>query len=92
MPKVYTRRRWGTKPPAHSNPVYVGRPTVWGNPFKVEDHGQEGAVEKFREWIYKPQQQWLRRKIKEELRGHDLICWCAPEPCHADIIMEIANS
>jgi len=26
-----------------------------------------------------------------ELRGKDLICWCAPLPCHADILLELAN-
>lgn len=26
-----------------------------------------------------------------ELRGKDLVCWCAPEACHADILMELAN-
>ena len=23
----------------------------------------------------------------EELRGKDLVCWCAPLPCHADILL-----
>jgi len=27
----------------------------------------------------------------EELRGKDLVCWCAPLPCHADILLELAN-
>lgn len=26
------------------------------------------------------------------LRGHDLGCWCKPEaPCHADVLLELAN-
>lgn len=26
------------------------------------------------------------------LRGHDLACWCkAGTPCHADVLLEIAN-
>lgn len=31
---------------------------------------------------------------KKELRGKDLVCWCAiggHEPCHADILLKIAN-
>lgn len=29
----------------------------------------------------------------DELRGKDLVCWCAPgEPCHADILLELANA
>lgn len=27
-----------------------------------------------------------------ELKGKDLVCWCAPKPCHADILLELANS
>jgi len=31
--------------------------------------------------------------ITEELRGRDLACWCALDmPCHADWLMQIANS
>lgn len=27
-----------------------------------------------------------------ELRGHDLACWCPPDaPCHADVLLELAN-
>lgn len=32
-------------------------------------------------------------EIQLELRGKDLCCWCAlGEPCHADVLLEIANS
>ena len=28
----------------------------------------------------------------DALRGKDLACWCAPgEPCHADVLLELAN-
>lgn len=28
----------------------------------------------------------------EELRGNNLACWCPPDrPCHADVLLEIAN-
>ena len=28
-----------------------------------------------------------------ELRGHDLACWCPlDQPCHADVLLELANS
>ena len=26
-----------------------------------------------------------------ELRGYDLVCWCAPEPCHGDLLLRLAN-
>ena len=31
--------------------------------------------------------------IRRELAGHDLVCWCRPDqPCHADVLLELANS
>lgn len=31
--------------------------------------------------------------IRAALRGHDLACWCPPDkPCHADVLLEIANA
>ena len=31
--------------------------------------------------------------IRNELGGRDLACWCAAgQPCHADVLIEIANS
>lgn len=33
-----------------------------------------------------------RRIIRRDLRGKNLACWCKPgEPCHADVLLEIAN-
>jgi hypothetical protein len=26
-----------------------------------------------------------------ELRGKDLVCWCAPERCHAWVLIKLAN-
>lgn len=38
------------------------------------------------------QRQWILDHL-HELRGHDLACWCKPgEPCHADILLELANA
>lgn len=34
----------------------------------------------------------LIAEIRTELAGHDLACWCdLTEPCHADVLLEIAN-
>lgn len=31
-------------------------------------------------------------EIREELAGRDLACWCPlDQPCHADVLLEIAN-
>ena len=34
---------------------------------------------------------YIRERI-EQLRGKDLVCWCAlNNPCHADVLLELAN-
>jgi hypothetical protein len=27
-----------------------------------------------------------------ELRDRDLVCWCAPDPCHGDLLLRLANA
>lgn len=78
--------------------VYVGRPTKWGNPFKVgEEHkffGMIETVEKAVELYAK----YINHQIKSgiidinELRGKNLSCWCGETClCHADILLELAT-
>jgi phosphopantothenoylcysteine synthetase/decarboxylase len=50
------------------------------------------AVADYRQWIMQPEQAHLRDAIRTELRGKDLACWCPPDqPCHADVLLELAN-
>jgi hypothetical protein len=87
MPKVYNKRN-GDAPPGS---VYVGRPTRLGNPFTVEKYGRGKAIKMYAVWIMEPENRKLRKEMRRKLKGKDLVCWCAPDPCHANIIMEIAN-
>ncbi len=85
MPKVLNKRLKQTSDTA----VYVGRPTKWGNPFVVGVDGKQGeCVDLYAEWI-KTQPYLL--KCLPELKGKDLICWCAPKRCHADVLLKLAN-
>lgn len=97
MPSVYSRRRKADPPPEGA--VYVGRPSPFGNPFTVGVDGDHAeAVEKFRAWAMAPAQEEYRQRVRDELRGKDLICWCrspsdfAPLPCHAVVLLWIANA
>lgn len=86
--RVYNRRR-GLVP---KTAIYVGRPTQWGNPFTIGRDGDRAQViAKFRTWVHQPEQESLRTSAKRELRGRDLVCWCAPEDCHAYVWLEIVN-
>lgn len=77
--------------------VYVGRPSKWGNPFVVgslyknKKIAQESAVSLFQDWLlYSDEGRKLLAQIGE-LKGKDLVCWCVPKPCHAEILLELAN-
>lgn len=73
--------------------VYIGRPSKWGNPFKLQEGETRGAtLGRYREWLMLPQQAKLRADARRELRGKVLGCWCKPESCHGDILAEVADS
>ena len=33
----------------------------------------------------------LIQEIKDELKGKDLVCFCAPKLCHGEVLLRIAN-
>jgi hypothetical protein len=80
--------------------VYVGRAapglrrSPYANPFKVGRDAVDAAeaVRLYREWL--PGTDLYQRL--SELTGHDLACWCPPDqpgqPCHADVLLELANA
>ena len=71
--------------------TYIGRPSKFGNPFAIgRDGSRAEVVEKFEAWI--KTQPALMEAAKRELRGKNLVCWCAPLACHGDVLMRIANS
>lgn len=50
-------------------------------------------------WAMQDYREWCLEEVKagrlslDELRSRDLACWCAVgEPCHADVLLELANS
>ena len=70
--------------------VYVGRPTKWGNPFKIgPDGGREVVIAMYREWIAGRSD--LLAQLPE-LAGKNLVCWCAPKACHADVLLELCSA
>jgi hypothetical protein len=69
--------------------VYIGRPSPFGNPFQIGKHGDRTTViQKYREWFYKKLNDTEFSCKVNSLRGKRLGCWCAPDPCHGDIIVE----
>lgn len=69
--------------------IYIGRPSKWGNPFKVgKDGTRKEVIEKYRAWIL--DQPDLMNSLPE-LEGKILGCWCKPKACHGDILADLAN-
>jgi len=69
--------------------VYIGRPSKWGNPFVIGRDGTRAEViDKYRHWLLAQPQ--LMTALPE-LAGKVLGCWCAPRPCHGDVLMDFAN-
>jgi hypothetical protein len=72
--------------------VYVGRGSGsrWGNPFKSpRDGSRYEVIAKYERWLVR--QPELMAALPE-LRGKVLGCWCAPKPCHADVLLRLANA
>jgi hypothetical protein len=73
--------------------VYVGRGTIWGNPFSAK----VGTLEELRQAIrlyheHIRHQPLMVLKAKQQLAGKDLMCWCSQcKPCHAGVLLHIAN-
>ena len=90
MPKRIYRKNFLEKLPAGSK--LVAKPSRWGNPYTIpEDGDRPTVVGKYRLWIESHPE--MIEGARRELRGLDLACYCTlDELCHADILLEIANS
>ncbi len=65
--------------------VYIGRGSKWGNPFVIgRDGNREEVIEKYRNRLMFDD---MVLEVKE-LIGKDLVCYCAPQACHGDVLME----
>ncbi len=70
--------------------VYVGRPGPFGNPFRIgAAQTRTQVIDRYRRWLL--EQPELVARVKAELRGKRLGCWCRPQNCHADVLAEVAN-
>ena len=96
--RIQRKRTKGWRMPP--NTVYVGRPTKWGNRYTVRgyyDAGYSGTLTKARQtcvYCFEDEvSDELEARAKKELAGKNLACWCPiDEPCHADVLLTIANS
>lgn len=76
--------------------VYIGRPSIWGNPYSHEfgtlaqfkTKTRQEAVEKYEEYILSRPDLLARLP---EIRGKILACWCVPLLCHGHVLLRLIN-
>jgi len=87
--------------------IYVGRPSIFGNPWTHKIGTQadfivatrEEAVNNFREWLEGTKFQDVLQRVRAAIRvslpslkDKTLACWCGEkDPCHAKVLSEMAN-
>ena len=94
--RVLLRRAKGWRKP--ENTVVIARPSRWGNPYAIGDPAQGGitreeAVARYRDALHAGRLPYSVDEVRAELRGRNLACWCSLDgPCHAEVLLEVANS
>ncbi len=74
--------------------ISVARPTPLGNPFPIaSESDRAGAIERYRAELplilarSAPARMQFARVVAAARTGDvTLLCWCAPKPCHAEVI------
>lgn len=96
--RIQRSRRQGWRMPPGA--VYVGRPTVWQNPFglpgtnaMITEATREDCVRAHREMVAGECAALGRVPgYIRQLRGRVLACWCRlDQRCHADTLLRLAN-
>lgn len=93
--RIQQKRTAGWRKP--ENTVSVARPGKWGNPFRVGDlwcsvpiKTNAELVSAFRKLC--DDNPSYAHEAQQELRGKNLMCFCPlDQPCHADVLLELAN-
>lgn len=75
--------------------IYIGRGSKWGNPFSHKEgtkaefivESREDAVEAYKNYILKSP---LMNDL-HELKDKTLGCFCKPQSCHGDVLVELIN-
>ena len=78
--------------------VYIGRAchmggwslsqSPWYNPFSARQYGREECIRLYREHLLADGNLLARLP---ELMYQTLGCWCSPEPCHGDVLVEMVR-
>ncbi len=93
------KHQWGVSlENAPADILYIGRAfnmggwrlrkSKWNNQYSVKKYGRDKAIELYRAYILNTP--YLVDALPE-LSGKTLACWCAPDPCHGDVLVQLFN-
>lgn len=78
----------------HDYDVYIGRGSLWGNPYPIGEDDRDEVIRKF-EYDFKKGFLKCCTNLSfniESIRGKVLGCHCKPCRCHGDVIANYVNS
>lgn len=89
-PRATTPRVYNKHKGAPADAVYIGRGSQWGNPYLIGSGlGRDGACDLFAKMVLADPEYVAR--VKRELKGRNLVCFCKPLRCHGDFLLLLAN-
>lgn len=81
--------------------VLIDRSSKWGNPFthlpvgntkaQYQVSSRQEAIDSYRKWITEGDGKHLLKDL-HELKGKVLGCWCKPQACHGDVLIELIEN
>jgi hypothetical protein len=75
----------------YSNPLDCTRGTALGNPYSIPIYGRDGALKRYRRWLYERIQDrhpGVMARMRLITPHHTLMCTCREtERCHCDVII-----
>lgn len=76
--------------------TYIGRPSLWGNPFKIGvDGSRKRVMSQYRNWLpgFRTHMgETFKHKLLGEIKDKILVCHCKPLFCHGDVLAELADN
>ncbi len=79
-----------------TNPAFSGgwklKKSRWANPFSVKKEGsREAVIEKYRDYLDEMLKDDDAKEALQFLKGKTLACWCSPDECHGDVLVEMLD-
>ena len=70
--------------------VYIGRGSVWGNPFRIHgNYTRAMVITDYRQHLWgRIRNGLITKEMLIALDGKRLACYCAPLACHGDVLVK----